>query len=112
MNNDIVILIAKIFGGLALLIPLVVALVKYVKKATEEKNWSQLMVLMMNLMAKAEEMFEVGADKKAWVMGELEAVASTLHYEIDWDVISEMIDAIIDATKEINVEVQEAEIEE
>ena len=99
--------IISILSGIAVLVPLVVTLVKYVQKSAKEKNWSQMLILVMNLMAKAEEMFEKGADKKEWVLGELHAVANTLNYDIDWDVVSEMIDKICDISKEINVEVIE-----
>jgi hypothetical protein len=54
-------------------------------------------------MAEAEDKFDKGADKKEWVMGELKAVANTLNYDIDWNVVSDMIDKICDVSKEINV---------
>ena len=97
--------IISILSGIAVLVPLVIKLVQYVQANTKEKNWSSLMVLVMNLMSQAEQMFDKGADKKEWVMNELKAVANTLNYEIDWDVVSEMIDKICDVSKEINVEV-------
>ena len=99
--------IISILSGIAILVPLIVKLVQYVQANAKEKNWSSLMVLVMNLMAQAEQMFEHGADKKEWVINELKAVANTLNYEIDWDVVSEMIDKICDVSKEINVEVTE-----
>ena len=96
--------IISILSGVAILVPLVVKLIEYVKKNAKEKNWSSMLVLVMNLMAQAETMFDKGADKKEWVINELKAVASTLNYEIDWDVVGEMIDKICDVSKEINVE--------
>jgi len=97
--------IISILSGIAILVPLIVKLVQYVQANAKEKNWSSLMVLVMNLMAQAEQMFDKGADKKEWVINELKAVASTLNYEIEWNVVSEMIDKICDVSKEINVEV-------
>ena len=97
--------IISILSGVAILVPLAIKLVQYVQANAKEKNWSSLMVLVMNLMAQAEQMFDKGADKKEWVINELKAVASTLNYEIDWNVVSEMIDKICDISKEINVEV-------
>ena len=97
--------IISILSGIAVLIPLAIKLIEYVKKNAKEKNWSPMLVLIMNLMAQAEQMFDKGADKKEWVMNELKSVASTLNYEIDWNVVSEMIDKICDVSKEINVEV-------
>ena len=97
--------IISILSGVAILVPLIIKLVQYVQANAKEKNWSSLMVLVMNLMAQAEQMFDKGADKKEWVINELKAVANTLNYEIDWNVVSEMIDKICDVSKEINVEV-------
>ena len=99
--------IISILSGVAILVPLIIKLVQYVQANAKEKNWSSLMVLVMNLMAQAEQMFDKGADKKEWVINELKAVASTLNYEIDWNVVSEMIDKICDVSKEINVEVKQ-----
>ena len=99
--------IISILSGVAILVPLVIKLVQYVQASAKEKNWSSLMVLVMNLMAQAEQMFDKGADKKEWVINELKAIASTLNYEIDWNVVSEMIDKICDVSKEINVKVKQ-----
>ena len=97
--------IISILSGEAILVRLIVKLIQYVQANAKEKNWSSLMVLVMNLMAQAEQMFDKGADKKEWVINELKAVASTLNYEIDWNVVSEMIDTICDFSNEIIVEV-------
>lgn len=95
--------IISILSGIAVLVPLMVKLVDYVQKSTKEKNWNQMLKLVMNLMAEAEDKFDKGADKKEWVMGELKAMADTLNYDIDWNVVSDMIDKICDVSKEINV---------
>lgn len=95
--------IISILSGIAVLVPLMVKLIDYVKKSTKEKNWNQMLKLVMNLMAEAEDKFDKGADKKEWVMGELKAMADTLNYDIDWNVVSDMIDKICDVSKEINV---------
>lgn len=95
--------IISILSGIAVLVPLMVKLVDYVKKSTKEKNWNQMLKLVMNLMAEAEDKFDKGADKKEWVMGELKAMSDTLNYDIDWNVVSDMIDKICDVSKEINV---------
>lgn len=65
---DIFELIIEILAGLAVVIPLVIKLVEYVKKSTMEKNWNNLIRLLMNLMATAEEKFDNGADRKQWVI--------------------------------------------
>ena len=95
--------IISILSGILVLTPLVIKLIDYVKVSTKEKNWNQMLKLVMNLMAEAENKFDKGADKKEWVMGELKAMADTLNYDIDWNVVSDMIDKICDVSKEINV---------
>ena len=94
--------IISILSGIAVLVPLAFVLVKYVRKSVEEKNWNQMLTLVMNLMAEAEKLYENGAEKKEWVLGELHAIADTLNYEIDWVVVSDMIDKICEVSKEVN----------
>ena len=53
-------------------------------------------------MEEAEQKYTDGATRKEWVISELEAVSKTLNYDIDWDVISDMIDKICAASKKIN----------
>ena len=95
--------IISILSGIAVLIPLFAKLAKYIEKATKEKNWNEMLKLVMSLMAEAEKKFDEGADRKEWVLAELRAVADTLNYDIDWAVVSDMIDKICDVSKEINV---------
>ena len=94
--------IISILSGVAVLVPLMIKLIQFIQAGVKEKNWSQVLKLVMNLMADAEEKFETGAEKKEWVMGQLKALASTINYDVDWDVISDMIDRICDASKVIN----------
>ena len=94
--------IISILSGIAVLVPLMMKLVEFVTANTKEKNWNQMLKLVMNLMAEAEERFDKGSEKKEWVMGELKAMANTLNYDIEWDVVSEMIDKICDVSKELN----------
>ena len=94
--------IISILSGIAVLVPLMIKLIQFVQAGIKEKNWSQVLKLVMNLMADAEEKFDTGAEKKEWVLGQLKALAGTINYDVDWDVISEMIDKICDASKIIN----------
>lgn len=95
-------IIAKILAGLAVLIPLVAELIKYVKQASEEKNWTDLMTLVINLMKQAEDMFDDGADRKMWVMSMISACAKTINYPVDFDQVSAWIDALCDMSKVVN----------
>ncbi len=94
--------IISILTGIAIIVPLIVKLVQFIQANVKEKNWNQMLKLVMNLMADAEEKFDKGAEKKEWVMGQLQAMAGTLNYDIEWDVVSEMIDKICDVSKELN----------
>lgn len=101
-------LIVAILSGLGACIPLVVQLVKYCQKAVREKNWNQLLKLVMNLMEEAETKFETGADRKEWVMMMIKASADTINYEIDMDEISKLIDSLCSMTKIVNGKTEEA----
>ena len=94
--------IISILSGVAVLVPLMIKLVQFIQAGIKEKNWSQVLKLVMNLMADAEDKFETGAEKKEWVIGQLKALAGTINYDVDWDVISDMIDRICEASKVIN----------
>ena len=95
--------IIAILTGLVTAIPLVIQLVKYVKEAVRGKNYSNVMALVMSLMAEAEEKYSEGAQKKEYVMGAIKSMEKTLNYDIDEKAISAMIDSIVDVTKKVNV---------
>ena len=61
---EILELIIEILAGLMIVIPLVTKLIEYVKKSVLEKNWNNLIRLLLNLIATAEEKFDNGADRK------------------------------------------------
>ena len=90
MNNlSWVEIVVSILSGLAVCIPLVVKLVQTVKAAVQEKNWPQIVAIVLDLMQQAEGLFAEGAARKAWVMA-----------------VSEMIDAICAAAKVVNGDVK------
>ena len=99
-------LIVAVLSGLATAIPLVVQLVKYIKTAMREKNWNAILELVIEYMRAAEEMFDNGPDRKAWVMESIVVGAKSIDYPLD-DIalakIGHMIDSICAAAKEINV---------
>lgn len=94
--------IISILSGIAVVVPLVIKLIQFVQANVKEKNWNQMLKLVMNLMAEAEEKFTKGSEKKEWVLDELRAMTNTLNYDIEWDVVSDMIDKICDLSKELN----------
>ena len=102
-------ILIEILKGLIIVVPLVVSLVKYIKQAIQERNWQQLVALVMNLMAEAESKFDNGADRKIWVIGMIEASAHTINYPIDVEQISALIDSLCDMTKVVNAPDKEVE---
>jgi hypothetical protein len=107
---DILELLVEILGGLVVIIPLVVKLVEYVKKSALEKNWNNLIRLLLNLIATAEEKFDNGADRKQWVIAMVQASANTINYPITDKELSDLIDNLVALTKKVNVMIPEAEI--
>lgn len=105
---DIFELIIEILAGLAVVIPLVIKLIEYVKKSTTEKNWNNLIRLLMNLMATAEEKFDNGADRKQWVIAMVQASANTINYPVTEQELSDLIDNMVALTKKVNIPVQDA----
>lgn len=95
-------IIIEILKVLIIVIPLVVSLVKYVKQAIQEKNWHQLVTLVMNLMAEAESKFDNGADRKQWVLAMIKASAKTINYPIDLEQVSKLIDDLCKMSKSVN----------
>ena len=95
-------ILVSILSGLAVAIPLVVQLVRYVEAATKEKNWGKVLDLVIDLMEQAEVQFDKGSDKKEWVLSMIEASANTLNYDIDLEQIGQLIDALCAMAKAVN----------
>ena len=106
---EILELIIEILAGLMIVIPLVVKLIEYVKKSVLEKNWNNLIHLLLNLIATAEEKFDNGADRKQWVIAMVQASANTINYPISEQELSKLIDNLVELTKKVNVKNQEIE---
>lgn len=106
MGNWVEIIVA-ILTGVATAIPLIIQLIKYCQKAVQEKNWNQLLDLVMNLMQEAEKKFETGAERKEWVLMMIKASADTINYPLDMDAISGLIDALCSMTKIVNGKISE-----
>lgn len=98
-------IIIRVLAGLSICIPLVIELVKKTKESVKEKNWNKIVDAVLKLMVEAEKQFNDGATKKQWVMAGIYKVAEVLNYEYDKiaeQKVSEMIDSICEASKEIN----------
>ena len=94
--------VISILSGIAVAIPLVIQLVKYVQQAVKEKNWNKMLEMVMDLMETAEGMFESGADRKEWVIAMVKGSADTINYDIDIDAIGKLIDSLCDMSKIVN----------
>lgn len=103
-------IIASILSGLAVAIPLVIQLVRYIKIAIKEKNWKSLLDLVTNLMKEAEGKFDNGADRREWVLTCVKATANTINYDIDLDQVGKLIDSLCEMSKVVNAP-KEAEVE-
>lgn len=99
---DWVNIVVSILSGLAVVIPLVIELVKYVEKAAKEKNWADLLALVTNLMKEAETKFETGADRREWVLMMVKASADTINYDIDLSVVDQLISDLCEMSKVVN----------
>lgn len=102
--NDVLSLILAIISGIGTCIPLIIQLVKYIKMATAERNFGNIMKIVIDLMPEAEEKFSTGAARKQYVMSNIESLSNTLHYDVDLEKVSAMIDAVVAASKKINVD--------
>lgn len=94
----------RILVGIAVLTPLVIALIKYVKKAADDKNWNIIVKMVLDLMVQAEQDYSTGAERKAFVINQLRIVSKTVDFEIDWNKVSDLIDALCEMAHEVNVE--------
>jgi hypothetical protein len=88
--------------GIAMSIPLIMALVDYVKKAVKEKNWSNLLKLVTNLMVEAENKFDNGADRREWVLAMVKASADTINYNIDIEEVGKLVDDLCSMSRSVN----------
>ena len=109
--SDWVNLIIAVLTGLATAIPLVIQLVKFVQQSIKEKNWQDLLELVTNLMKEAEGKFDNGIDRKEWVMTCVKATADTINYDINMDVVGELIDSLTEMSKIVNPPMKAEEVE-
>ena len=93
-----------ILVGLAAIIPLITALVKYVTRVAEDKNWNIIVKMVLDLMVQAEHDYSSGIERKEFVMNQMKVLAATVDFKVDWDKVSDLIDALCEMAHEVNVE--------
>lgn len=102
-------LVVSVLAGLATAIPLAIKLVEYVQKAVKEKNWGKVLDMVMKYMEAAEDKFDNGADRKEWVLAMVKASSDTVNYDIDMEVISQLIDDLCSMSKTVNAPAETGE---
>lgn len=102
MNMEWMQLVVSVLAGLATAIPLAIKLAEYVQKAVKEKNWGKVLDMVMKYMTVAEQKFDNGADRKEWVLAMVRASSETVNYDINMEVISQLIDDLCDMSKSVN----------
>ena len=102
-------LVISILEAIVIIIPLVYALINFVKKASKEKNWDALLQLVIDLMQQAELKFSDGASRKEWVLMMIKASADTINYDINLDKISTIIDDLCKMSKIVNFNAENVE---
>ena len=95
-------LILSNLTGIAAIIALVISLVKYVKETIKERNWPQVVKMVSDYIAAAEEKFDNGADRKQWVMAMVQVSAETVKYNINMTEIGQLIDDLCKMSKVVN----------
>jgi len=108
---DWVNVVVSILSGLAVAIPLVIELVKYVQKAIKEKNWADLLGLITNLMQEAESKFSDGTERREWCLMMVKASADTINYDIDLVQVGNLIDSLCAMSKIVNAPKEEENVE-
>lgn len=101
-TEQIISLVVAVLTGLSACIPLAIKLVQYIQKAVQEKNWTALLGLVVELMSEAETKFSDGATRKEWVMAMVIASAEYINYPVEKEMLSQMIDALCDMSKAVN----------
>lgn len=95
-----------ILTGLSVCIPLIIKLVAVIKESAAEKNWNEIVKIVIAQMVEAEKNYTEGAAKKAWVMNQMRVLAKSLDFnytEIEEQKVADLIDAICAGAKIINV---------
>ena len=104
MGVQIIITIAvDILLAVGIVTPLVVQLVKYIKESIKEKNWTNLVKMLLTLIETAEEKFQTGAERKEWVVDMVKAAEKEINIDIDEEQLSKLIDDLVEMTKKVNI---------
>ena len=98
-------ILISVLSGLVVTIPLVVKLVSITTSYVKEKNWNKIIVMVTDYMMTAEKMFDVGVDKKSWVIEMIKTSAKVSNFDLTEEnllKISDLIDQMCTLSKKIN----------
>lgn len=99
-------LVASVAASLTAVLTLVYELVKYIRKAAEERNWPKMVKLVADFMAEAETKLVDGADRKEWVLAMAKVAAEEIGYNVDMNAVSQLIDDLCEMSKLVNTQIQ------
>lgn len=105
MSSEILKFVVQCFVTVSAVVPLIIALVKYINKYLNQSDWDKLVQLVIDLCIEAEANYSNGSDKKNWVMSMTRKMCGSIGYDMsdsDSDKISNLIDDLIDLSLEIN----------
>lgn len=93
--DEVIRLILEIGGGVLIAVPLIIALVYWVKKAIQEKNWKQLFDLVVAALVTAHKEFETQAEAEEFIKAMIRTTATEIGYDISDEDIGKLVDAIM-----------------
>ena len=99
-------IILSILIGICIIIPILIRLIKVLNESASKKEWKTIIELISKFCSEAEGLFDVGSEKKEYVVKMITSVADGVGLKLsDNDIlyISNMIDALIEMTKKVNV---------
>ena len=108
---EILKIVASVLSGIAVCIPLVVRIVALARESQRSKNWAPVMKLVLELMEEAEGLFAEGELRKVYVMNAIQKSAVYVDYEIDMNVVSQMIDDLCAMSKVVNAPSEPKKVE-
>ena len=94
--------ICMILAGIATAVPLALQLVRYAKMAVEEKNWTKLLAIVLDLMKSAEEIYDSGAQRRDYVVAAVMQLGDKIGYKMDENELGKLIDDLCAMSKTVN----------
>ena len=111
----IIVLIAEILLGVAIMIPLVKKLVEVSKQNIEQKNWYYFLDLILKDMEYAQDAYQDGKVRREMVLKLIEVNADAANYpltESEKNQLASMIDSLVDMANIVGIrQIKKEELE-